>query len=372
MPRGKEELMNIAEFASTGDRSRSRKIAVVAGLLALSGIVYYVVPIRLTVVEGLLTRFFYFPIFLGALWFGFRGGVVLALLATLICLPHVFKEIGQNQTLFSEELLELLLFNLVGPVVGALSDRERRQRSKNEELQTLAALGEAASSVAHEMKNIVIPMRGFIKRVRQICPMDPNAASYLEIVEKESARLDRMTQDMLSFARHPSSHKEPVDVRSLVEEVRRGLHEEFRTKGVRLVCQCDGRENPVLLNRDRVHLVLVNLLYNALHASIAGKEVRLLTCRQHDSLRIIIEDSGAGIPREHLERIFQPFFTTMPKGTGLGLAITQRVIEEHLGKIQVESELGSGTRVTLDLPAPPGQAISISPTMTKGSSRYPR
>jgi len=338
--------MNIAEFAFMGDKSRSRKIVAVVGLLALSGMVYYVVPIRLTMVQGLLTRFFYFPIFLGGLWFGFRGGVGVALLATLICSPHVFMELGRNQTLFSDELLELLLFNLVGPIVGGLSDRERRQRSKNEELQTLAALGEAASSVAHEMKNIVIPMRGFLRRMRQIRPLDPNAASYLEIVEKE---------DMLSFARHPSVQKEPVDVRSLVEEVRRGLHEEFRTKGVQLLCRCDGEEDPVLLNRDRVHLVLVNLLYNALHASTAGKEVRLLTCSHQDYLRIVIEDSGVGIPEEYLERIFQPFFTTMPKGTGLGLAITQRVIEEHRGKIQVESELDFGTRVTLDFPAPRGQ-----------------
>ena len=347
--------MNIAEFAVIEGKRRSRKIHVVTGLLALTAIVYYVVPIRLIVVQGLLTRFFYLPIFLGALWFGVRGGVGAALLATLICSPHVFMELGRNQTLFSDELLELLLFNLVGPIVGGLSDRERRQRSKNEELQTLAALGEAASSVAHEMKNIVIPMRGFLRRMRQIRPLDPNAASYLEIVEKESARLDRMTQDMLSFARHPSVQKEPVDVRSLVEEVRRGLHEEFRTKGVQLLCRCDGEEDPVLLNRDRVHLVLVNLLYNALHASTAGKEVRLLTCRHQDYLRIVIEDSGVGIPEEYLERIFQPFFTTMPKGTGLGLAITQRVIEEHRGKIQVESELDFGTRVTLDFPAPRGQ-----------------
>jgi signal transduction histidine kinase len=355
-----EGPMKIAEFAFTGDKSRSRKIAVVVGLLALSGMVYYRVPLRLTVVEGLLTRFFYFPIFLGGLWFGSRGGVTVALLATFICSPHVFMEVGRNQTIFSDELLELVVFNLVGPIVGALSDRERRQRFKNEELQTLAALGEAASSVAHEMKNIVIPMRGFIRRMRQILPLDPNAASYLEIVEKESARLDRMTQDMLSFARHPSTQKEPVDVRSLVEEVRRGLHEEFRSRGVQLLCRCDGEEHPVLLDRDRVHLVLVNLLYNALHASTAGKEVRLLTCRNQDFLRIVIEDFGVGIPQEYLERIFQPFFTTMPKGTGLGLAITQRVIEEHRGKIQVESELGLGTRVTLDFPASPHGSMQKS------------
>jgi len=356
--------MNIAEFAFRGDKSRSRKIGVVVGLLVLSAIVYHALPIRQTMVEGLLTRVFYFPIFLGGLWFGFRGGVAVAVLATLICSPHVVMELGRNQTLFSDELLELLLFNLVGPIVGALSDRERRQRSKNEELQTLAALGEAASSVAHEMKNIVIPMRGFIRRMRQIHQLDPNAASYLEIVEKESARLDRMTQDMLSFARHPSVQKEQVDVKSLVEEVRRALHEEFRTKGVQLLCSYDGEEHLVPLNRDRVHLVLVNLLYNALHASTAGKEVRLLTCRYQDYFRIVIEDSGVGIPQEYLERIFQPFFTTMPKGTGLGLAITQRVIEEHRGKIQVESEVGFGTRVTLDFPAPRGQMHKMAPTMS--------
>jgi two-component system sensor histidine kinase HydH len=357
--------MKIAEFVSVGDRSRSRKIAAIVGLLALSAMVYYAVPIRLTMVQGLLTRFFYFPIFLGGLWFGLRGGVGVALLATLICSPHVVMELGRNQTIFSDELLELLLFNLVGPIVGGLTDRERRQRARNEELQTLAALGEAASSVAHEVKNIVIPMRGFLRRLRQICPVDTNAASYLEIVEKESARLDRMTQDMLSFARHPSGQKEPVDVRSLVEEVRRGLHEEFRSKGVQLLCRCDGEEHPVLLNRDRIHLVLVNLLYNALHASTAGKEVQLLTCRHQDSLTIVIEDSGVGIPEEYLERIFQPFFTTRPKGTGLGLAVTQRVIEEHRGKIQVESESGLGTRITLDFPAPQGQPQEISPTMNK-------
>ena len=149
----------------------------------------------------------------------------------------------------------------------------------------------------------------------------------------------------------------------MVEEVRRALHEEFRTKGVQLLCRCDGEEHLVMLNRDRVHLVLVNLLYNALHASTAGKEVRLLSCRYQGFLRIVIEDSGVGIPQESLERIFQPFFTTMPKGTGLGLAITQRVMEEHQGKIQVESEEGLGTRVTLDFPTPRDRMEKIAPVM---------
>jgi two-component system sensor histidine kinase HydH len=342
--------MNIAVFASTGYKSKSRKIAVVAGLLALSGIVYYANPIRPTVVEGLLTRFFYLPIFLGGLWFGVRGGVGAALLATLICSPHVFMELGRNQTLFSDELLELLLFNLAGPIVGALSDRERRHRNLSQELQSLAALGETAASVAHEVKNMVIPIRGFLRRIRQNHPLDDKAAAYLEILERETAKLDRMTQDMLSFARHASLQKEEVDFRSLVEEVRRTLHGEFRDRGIRLICTCDFEVQRALLDRDRVSQAIVNLLHNALNASSKGKEVRVTACRYNTFLRIEVEDEGVGIPKENLSRIFRPFFTTNSKGTGLGLAITQRIVTEHGGLMQVESELGIGTRITLDFP----------------------
>jgi signal transduction histidine kinase len=342
--------MNIGEFALIESKGRSRKTPVVIGLLALTAMVYYFVPIHLTVVQGLLTRFFYLPIFLGGLWFGVRGGAGVALLATLICSPHVFMELGRNQTLFSDELLELLLFNLVGPIVGALSDRERRQRNLNQELQSLAALGETAASVAHEIKNMVIPIRGFLRRIRQNHPLDDKAGAYLEIVERETAKLDRMTQDMLSFARHASLQKEEVNLSSLVEELQHNLHGEFHDRGIRLICTCDLGVQQALLDRERVSQAIVNLLHNALNASSKGKEVRLTTCRYYNFLRIAVEDEGVGIPKENLARIFQPFYTTNSKGTGLGLAITQRIVTEHGGLIQVESQLGIGTRITLDFP----------------------
>jgi len=342
--------MNIAEFVLRENKSRSGKIVTVIGLVALTGTIYYVVPIRLTTVQGLLTRFFYFPIFLGGLWFGFRGGVQVALLVSLICSPHIFMELGRNQTLFSDELLELLLFNLVGPIVGGLSDRERRQRNLNQELQSLAALGETAASVAHEIKNMVIPIRGFLRRIHQNHSLDDKAAAYLEIVETETAKLDRMTQDMLSFARHASLQKEEFDLSSLVEELHRNLHGEFRDRGIRLVCTCDVGVQRVLLDRERVSQAILNLLHNALNASPKGKEIRLTTCRYQNFLRITVEDEGVGIPKENLARIFQPFYTTNSKGTGLGLAITQRIVTGHGGLIQVESQVGIGTRITLNFP----------------------
>ena len=338
-----------AEIAYMQTQNKRAKIAVVVALTALTSVFYYLEPLHQTLFQELIIRFYYFPIFLGGLWFGLWGGVRVSFLVTAICLPHVYGT-WRDQVLFYDELLELILLNLAGSVVGALSDREQRQRVVTHELQTLAALGETAASVAHEMKNMVIPIRGFLRRIRENHLLNGKAVSYLEIVEKESARLDRMTQDMLSFARHTRLQRDEVEVSLLVEELRQDLQEEFRNKGIRLSCMCEGAMLRLLLDREKVYQVLMNLLQNALYASSKGKEVRLLTQRNGDFLRIVVQDDGIGIHQEHLERIFQPFFTTKPKGTGLGLAISQRIVKEHGGEIRVESVPGMGTRVSLDFP----------------------
>jgi two-component system sensor histidine kinase HydH len=330
-------------------QNKTAKIGVVAALTDLTAIFYYFIPQDHTLFQELIIRFYYFPVFLSGLWFGFWGGVRVSILVTVTCLPH-FYGMWRDQVLFYDELLELILLNLAGPIVGALSDREERQRVVNHELQTLAALGETAASVAHEMKNMVIPIRGFLRRIRENHSLDGKAVSYLEIVERESARLDKMTQDMLAFARHIQLQRDEVEVSLLVEEVRQDLQEEFRSKGIRLRCACEGAMQRLLLDREKVYQVLMNLLQNALYASSKGKEVRLLSQRNGDFLRIVVEDEGMGIHEENLELIFQPFFTTKPKGTGLGLAITRRIVQEHGGEIRVESVPGLGTRVSLDFP----------------------
>jgi signal transduction histidine kinase len=214
----------------------------------------------------------------------------------------------------------------------------------------LASLGETVALVAHEMKNMVIPIRGFLRRIRESHALTDKTSSYLEIVERESAKLDKMTQEMLCFARQMPLQREEIEVGSLVEEVRQTLQDEFRKRGVRLACSCDVLSRRARLDRERVCQALVNVLQNALDASPAGKEVRICASRNGGSLRIVIEDQGTGIPAEHLECIFKPFFTTKPKGTGLGMAITQRIVKEHGGEILVESSQGVGTRVSLDFP----------------------
>jgi len=330
---------------------RSRKIRVIVGLLVVISVVHYLYlfPVRLSVTRELVSRAYFFPIILAALWFGVRGGVLVPVIVSVICLPYSIIAKGQHRVFFYDEILQMFLFILVGVIVGILKDREQQQRTLNEKLQALAALGETMASLAHEMKNILIPIRGFLRRIRDNHSLDNKVAAYLEIVDTESAKLDKMTQDMLSFGRFPPLQRKEVEVSSLVEDVERMLHDEFRDSRVHLICRCECR-TPVNLDAEKVRQGLVNLLQNALQASAKGGEVRLLADSDRRAVKFVVEDQGVGIPAANLDRIFDPFFTTKAQGTGLGLAITQRIVREHGGYIQVKSVPGNGTRFTLALP----------------------
>jgi two-component system, NtrC family, sensor histidine kinase HydH len=330
--------------------SKTAKVKVILACVGVVSLLYYLTPLRLCLYQELFTRFYYIPIVLGGLWFGLWGGLRASFLVTLICIPHAFRAFEYDPALFYDEVLEIVLFNLVGAVVGALTDRDRKQRALNQKLEALASLGETVSSVAHEMKNMLIPIRGFLRRIRENPNSGAKAASYLEIVDQESAKLEKMVKDMLSFGRFAPLQKEEVEVRALVEDVRQVMDQEFRDSGVRFVCNCQDGIKGVSLDREKVRHALTNLLQNALHATPKGKEVRLLVRLDQTTLNMVVEDDGDGIPKENLDRVFQPFFTTKAQGTGLGLAITHRIVKDHGGKIRVDSAVGSGTRVSMSFP----------------------
>ena len=329
---------------------KTEKVRVILGCVGVVSLLYYLTPLRLCLYQELFTRLYYIPIVLGGLWFGLWGGLRVSFFVTLICLPHAFRAFGYDQALYYDEVLEIILFNLVGAVVGAFRDRDRRQKAASQKLQALASLGETVSSVAHEMKNMLVPIRGFLRRIRENPNSGAKTTTYLEIVDQESAKLEKMVKDMLSFGRFAPLQKEEVEVKALVEDIRRVMDQEFRDNGVKLVCSCQDGIKGVSLDREKMRHALTNLLQNALHATPQGKEVRLLVRLDQGLLLMLVEDEGSGIPKENLDRIFQPFFTTKSQGTGLGLAITHRIVKDHGGEIKVDSAPGNGTRVSMSIP----------------------
>lgn len=330
--------------------NKATKVKVILGCMGAVSLLYYLTPLRLCLYQELFTRFYYVPIVLGGLWFGLWGGLRVSFFVTLICIPHAIRAYGYDQALFYDEVLEIILFNLVGAVVGFFRDRDLRQKAASQKLQTLASIGETVSFVAHEMKNMLIPIRGFLRRIRENPTSEAKAASYLEIVDQESAKLEKMVKETLAFARFAPLQKEEVEVKTLIEDVRQVMDQEFRDSGVKLVCKCQDGIKGVSLDREKVSHALTNLLQNALHATPKGKEVRLLVRLDRTTLGIVVEDEGSGILKENLDRIFQPFFTTKAQGTGLGLAITHRIVKDHGGDIKIDSALGNGTRVSISFP----------------------
>ena len=160
-------------------------------------------------------------------------------------------------------------------MVGLLVEKERRQKRRNQELQTLATLGEAAASLAHEMKNVIIPIRGFLLKIQASIPPGGKVLGYLEIVVKESARLENMTKEMLAFSRKAPLLKEKVETCSFLREVQQTLTDMFQQKGVSLVVQCPEEGLEGFLDPEKIRQVLINLLENALEASARGAEVHL-------------------------------------------------------------------------------------------------
>lgn len=224
----------------------------------------------------------------------------------------------------------------------------------------LAAIGELASSVAHEINNplntMSVCVQGLQDRFKSgEVPADGPLAEfpeYLETVRGEIMRCKKITEDLLGFSRRKAARRVPTDLPGAVRDALSLVKHRARPLGARLE-QAPSAALSVVADPDQIRQVLLNLLLNAVdHLPSSGGRISVAVGRRGDEARVSVEDNGAGIPPENLKRVFEPFFTTKGSGsgTGLGLAICQRIAEEHGGRIEVDSEPGRGARFCLVLP----------------------
>jgi PAS domain S-box-containing protein len=217
----------------------------------------------------------------------------------------------------------------------------------------LATVGELAAGIAHELNNPLATVSLRVESMLAVLPADHPHRAALEVVEGEIERMGNLVANVLQFSRR--GHRE-VSTLVVGEELGRTLEliqYQFRRRGVEVRREVAADVRPVLADRQQLRQVFLNLLTNALDAMPEGG---ILTVRVSaaKSGRVTIEftDTGTGIRPEHLPRVTEPFFTTKDegKGTGLGLAICKRIAQEHGGTLTVESTLGKGTTVRVELP----------------------
>jgi signal transduction histidine kinase len=250
-----------------------------------------------------------------------------------------------------------------GTTLVAVLEDLRERRAWEEQLRRsdrLASLGELSAGVAHEIRNPLTGMTTAAQVLQGKLAAELKERKYVDLILEEIQRLENIVRDMLRFARPTPLRVERVSLGEIAAEAIRHSGSAARAKGVSLAC--DSRLDPDLTLADPGQLcqVLVNLIQNAVDASPRAGSVNVTVeegvgppspgTQTGGFVRLRVTDTGAGIPHEHLDRLFNPFFTTKPEGTGLGLSICQKIVEEHGGIIRVESEPGRGTSVMVDVP----------------------
>lgn len=219
--------------------------------------------------------------------------------------------------------------------------------------EKFAALGRLSAGVAHEIRNPLNSIRGFIQYFQKKLPLEEEDYRYTDLMLTEVDRLNRVISRLLAYSRprEPKlSIRSPEDI---LDHCIRVVSREAGEAGVEIVKKPGGEEAPlVLMDTDQMTQVFINILVNAMESAPRGGKVFVeYGSDGQGKCQIVVEDTGEGIPRENLDKIFDPFFSTKKKGTGLGLAIVKSIIEGHGGEIEVESEPGKGTRFIITLNA---------------------
>jgi len=247
-------------------------------------------------------------------------------------------------------------YNALREKVKDIRERDKKIRDFTEVLtkaNRLSALGELAASIAHEIKNPLISIQGFAKRIGQ-GQEEQKIDVYAKFIEKEAERLSTVLIKLLDFSRMTEPNRESLDVNSLVDDTVLFLeHHLTRFKNIDLKVEKD--ETLPAIYGDKVHIqqALVNLVMNGAQAMPSGGLLTLRTGKKDDAYAFIaVADKGTGIREEDMGRIFESFFTTKGEGegTGLGLSLVKKLVEANEGKIEVESKVNVGSTFTLLLP----------------------
>ena len=235
------------------------------------------------------------------------------------------------------------------------SARDRREARKTREEEHAALIGTLASGLAHEIRNPLGTLSMNLQLLQEdwaspVSDRESKSARKIAVLLKEVRHLENILNDFLRFAAKPRLKLERVNLNKIAEDLLDFITPQAARANVRVLRSFSPAAPPVQADPERIRQCLLNLLLNALQAMPDGGDLEVTTEPGPGVCRVRVRDSGVGIPPEHLEQIFNLYFSTKPAGTGLGLPMAKKIVEEHRGSISVDSAPGKGTVFTIELP----------------------
>ncbi|MFV0442203.1 MAG: sensor histidine kinase [Planctomycetaceae bacterium] len=245
-----------------------------------------------------------------------------------------------------QSMVDLLALR-VGEVVRRLQSAERETLRRDQ----LAALGQLAAGLAHELRNPLTSIKTLVEAAREPGPESGLDDRDLDVIGEEINRLDTTLQSFLDYARPPKLIRRQVDVREIIARTIQLVTPRAERQHVYLEQHLPAEPITAIVDPEQLRQVLLNLLLNAVDALTSGGQVTVsLTTVEADRVQLSIEDNGPGIPDTLLPKLFEPFVSTKPSGTGLGLTICHRIVENHGGELVAENRVPHGARFVLTLP----------------------
>jgi len=294
--------------------------------------------------------------------FGLAQSVVIHKIRSAMCSPlrgrsgivgiiHVDTSTGSGE--FGEE--DLLLLDAIGTAAGIAVENAQlhRETIRNERL---AAMGQAIAGLSHCIKNILAAMEvssSLMERGLESQDLD-NISRVWQVFRRSSQRISYLVLNMLAYSKERRPEVQPCSINDICREVADLCHDQIEAKKATFHLDLEAQLPWIQADPQGVHRCLLNLLTNAIDAIEEDRgEVRLTTRTEGESILISVDDNGVGIPSEARPQIFEVFYSTKGnRGTGLGLAVTKKIVEEHGGRIAVDSVPGQGSRFTIRLPLP--------------------
>ncbi len=300
---------------------------------------------------------FYLLVALHALYYGIWLGLGVACVATAVYLAS--DPLWYTGLSWTDLALRIGFLFLVAASLGALSERERRMQVRMRQAERLATIGRMTSMIAHEVRNPLssISLNTELLRDALLQPesfVADKAVGLADAILAETDRLSRVTDEFLQYMRMPTVKMATQQLNALIAELLQFLTQELAQRRVVVEQQLSPELPSVWCDVQQMRQVLLNVIRNAMESMPDGGMLRVSTvCAARDAVVLTVSDTGVGIKRRQLRRIFEPFYTTKSYGTGLGLAVVRQMVDAHGGAIRCDSQWGLGTTVTITLPVKP-------------------